>query len=185
MGLRPGRQRELELSFTNNAVAVCFSFEQDASGTAINFTKTEDCPVPVDCIGHPCRRPGGLSGNYPATTKGDLDQDGEVDADDPLLYDLLADGSTDAGIDLNGDGGLSVTDVARQPITPTTDATTSATTGSKTTAPGQPLDGARRKVQFSLVLPHEDSSYVDVYVHNPDTWLGRWSLNLDGAGMPP
>jgi len=36
-------------------------------------------------------------------------------------------------------------------------------------------------VQFSLILPHEDSSFVDVYVHNPNTWMSGWSFQLEGA----
>ena len=41
-----------------------------------------------------------------------------------------------------------------------------------------PLTVPDQSVQFSLVLPHEDSSYVDVYVHNPTSWLSGWSIQL-------
>jgi len=183
----PDANGSYELNYANNAVAVCFSFERDANGTAINFTKTEDCPVPVDCIGHPygTAEPD-CADNCPGSlTKGDLDQDGEVDADDPLLYaDLLADGvSTDAPcIDLNGDGGLSVTDVALAADCAHYGHNHLGDNGVENHCDWNgPLTVPDESVQFSLVLPHEDSSYVDVYVHNPDTWLSGWSLNLDGA----
>ena len=65
LGLQPRRHPQLRAVLFNNAVAVCFSFERDANGNAVNFTKTEDCPVPVDCIGHPRHRRAGLRRQLP------------------------------------------------------------------------------------------------------------------------
>jgi hypothetical protein len=117
--------------------------------------------------------------------KGDLDQDGEVDADDPLMYaDLLADGVETSApcVDLNSDGALSITDVAL--------AADCAHLGHNHLGANGVEDHCDwngsllvpdEEVFFSLVYPHEDSSFVDVYLHNPQTWLSGWSIQLDGA----
>ena len=183
----PDANGSYELSYANNAVAVCFSFERDANGAAMNFTKTEDCPVPVDCIGHPfgTAEPD-CAGNCPGfLTKGDLDQDGEVDGDDPLLYaDLLIDGvDTDAPcVDLNDDGTLSVTDVALAADCAHYGHTHLGDNGVEDHCDWNgALTVPDQEVQFSLVLPHEDSSHVEVYVQNPTAWLSGWSVQLTGA----
>ena len=183
----PDANGSYELSYANNAVAVCFSFERDANGNAVNFTKTEDCPVPVDCIGHPygTAEPD-CAGNCPGfLTKGDLDQDGEVDADDPLLYaDLIIDGAETGApcVDLNGDGTLSVTDVALAASCAHYGHNHLGDNGVEDHCDWNgPLTVPGEEVQFSLVLPHEDSSYVEVHVQNPNTWLSGWSLQLEGA----
>ena len=111
----PDANGSYELNYANKCAVL--PFERDANGNAVNFTKTQDCPVPLDCVGHPygTEEPD-CAGNCPGyLTKGDLDQDGELDEDDPLLYaDLLIDGVETGApcIDLNGDGTLSITDVA-------------------------------------------------------------------------
>ena len=183
----PDANGSYELNYANNAAAVCFSFERDANGNAVNFTKTEDCPVPLDCIGHPygTAEPD-CAGNCPGfLTKGDLDQDGEVDMDDPLLYaDLLMDAVTSDSpcIDLDADGELSVTDVALAANCAHYGHNHLGDNGVENHCDWNgPLTVPDESVQFSLVLPHEDSSYVDVYVHNPDTWISGWSIQLDGA----
>lgn len=183
----PDANGSYELNYANNAVAVCFSFERNSSGTAINFSKTQDCPVPVDCLGHPfgAEEPD-CAGNCPGfLVKGDLDMDGEVDADDPLLYaDLVIEGATSTApcVDLDGDGELSITDVAL--------AADCAHLGHNHLGPAGiedhcdwngPLLVPDQEVHFSLTLPHEDSSYVDLYVHNPQAWLSGWSVQLEGA----
>lgn len=183
----PDANGSYELNYANNAAAVCFSFERDADGNAVNFTKTQDCPVPLDCIGHPygTAEPD-CAGNCPGyLTKGDLDQDGELDEDDPLLYaDLLIDGvDTDAPcIDLNDDGALSVTDVALAASCAHYGHNHLGNEGVENHCDWNgPLTVPDQSVQFSLTLPHEDSSYVDVYVHNPTSWLSGWSIQLEGA----
>ena len=185
----PDANGSYELNYANNAVAVCFSFERDASGTAINFAKYEDCPVPVDCLGHPfgSEEPD-CAGNCPGfLVKGDLDQDGEVDADDPLLYaDLLIDGveSSAPCVDLNGDGTLSITDVALAADCAHLGHNHLGDNGVEDHCDWNgPLLVPDEEVMFSLILPHEDSSFVDLYVHNPQTWLSGWSVQLDGAAF--
>lgn len=183
----PDANGSYELNYANNAAAICFSFERDADGNAVNFTKTQDCPVPLDCIGHPYGTvEPDCAGNCPGyLTKGDLDQDGELDEDDPLLYaDLLMDGvNTDAPcIDLNDDGALSVTDVALAASCAHYGHNHLGDDGVENHCDWNgPLLVPDQSVQFSLILPHEDSSYVDVYVHNPTSWLSGWSIQLEGA----
>lgn len=183
----PDANGSYELSYSNNAVAVCFSFERDANGNAVNFTKTEDCPVPVDCIGHPfgTAEPD-CAGNCPGfLTQGDLDQDGELDADDPLLYaDLVIDGVETGApcVDLNGDGTLSITDVALAADCAHYGHNHLGDNGVENHCDWNgPLTVPGEEVEFSLVLPHEDSSYVEVYVQNPTAWISGWSVQLSGA----
>ena len=183
----PDANGSYELNYANNAVALCFSFERDSDGNAVNFTKTEDCPVPLDCIGHPygTAEPD-CGGNCPGfLTKGDLNQSGEVDADDPLLYaDMVADGTTTEApcVDLNGDGQISVTDVALAADCAYYGHNHLGDNGVEDHCDWNgPLTVPDENVQFSLILPHEDSSFVDVYVHNPDTWMSGWSLQIEGA----
>ena len=183
----PDANGSFELNYANNAVAVCFSFERDGDGQAINFEKYDDCDVPVDCLGHPYgdEEPD-CAGNCPGyLTKGDLDQDGEVDADDPLLYaDLVIDGVETAApcVDLNSDGTLSVTDVAL--------AADCAHYGHNHFGDNGIEDHCDwngtlvvpdQQVDFSLMMMHEDSGFVDLYVQNPQTWLSGWSVQLEGA----
>ena len=53
---------------------------------------------------------------------------------------------------------------------------------SKTTAIGMGLCWSPTKRSFSRwSYPHEDSSFVDVYLHNPQSWLSGWSIQLEGA----
>lgn len=183
----PDANGSFELSYANNAVAVCFSFERDAEGNATNFAKYQDCPVPLDCIGHPygTAEPD-CAGNCPGfLVKGDVDMNGEVDADDPLIYaGLLIEGeSTDAPcVDLNGDGELSITDVALAADCAHYGHNHLGDNGVEDHCDWNgPLVVPNEEVQFSLILPHEDSSHVDIYVHNPNTWLSAWSLQLTGA----
>ena len=183
----PDANGSYELNYANNAVAVCFSFERDASGTAVNFAKYEDCAVPVDCLGHPfgAEEPD-CAGNCPGfLVKGDLDQDGEVDADDPLLYaDLLIDGATSSApcVDLNGDGALSITDVALAADCAHYGHNHLGDNGVEDHCDWNgPLLVPGEQVDFTLSLLHEDSSFVDLYVQNPQTWLSGWSVQLTGA----
>lgn len=190
----PDANGSYELSYANNAVAVCFSFDRDAEGNAVNFAKYEDCEVPVDCIGHPfgTAEPD-CAGNCPGfLVKGDLDLDGEVDSDDPLLYaDLLLDAATtDAPcVDLNGDGQISVTDVALAADCAHYGHNHFGENGVENHCDWNgPLLVPDQSVAFTLVLPHEDSSYVDIHVQNPATWLSGWSIQLTGAdfdGLTP
>ena len=183
----PDANGSYELNYANNAVAVCFSFERDVDGNATNFAKYEDCEVPVDCLGHPfgMEEPD-CAGNCPGfLVKGDLDQDGEVDADDPLMYaDLLAEGVETSApcVDLNSDGTLSITDVAL--------AADCAHLGHNHLGANGVEDHCDwngtllvpdEEVFFSLAYPHEDSSFVDVYLHNPQSWVSGWSIQLEGA----
>ena len=183
----PDANGSYELSYANNAVAVCFSFDRDADGNAVNFAKYQDCPVPLDCIGHPygTAEPD-CAGNCPGfLTKGDLNSDGEVNPADALMYaDLLIEGQdTDAPcLDLNADGELTITDVALCADCAHYGHNHLGDNGVEDHCDWNgPLTVPDEQVQFSLILPHEDSSYVEVYVHNPNTWLSGWSVELDGA----
>lgn len=183
----PDANGSYELSYANNAVAVCFSFERNASGSAVNFAKYQDCPVPLDCVGNPfgSEEPD-CAGNCPGfLVKGDLDMDGEVDADDPLLYaDLVIDGAESGApcVDLNGDGTLSVTDIALAADCAHLGHNHLGANGVEDHCDWNgPLLVPGEEVSFSLDMPHVDSSYVDVYVLNPQTWLSGWSIQLDGA----
>ena len=183
----PDANGSYELNYANNAVAVCFSFERNSSGSAINFAKYEDCPVPVDCLGHPfgSEEPD-CAGNCPGfLVKGDLDQDGEVDTDDPLLYaDLVIDGVATSApcVDLDGDGEISVTDIALAADCAHLGHNHLGDNGVEDHCDWNgPLLVPDEEVAFSLTFPHEDSSFVDVYVHNPQTWLSAWSIRLQGA----
>jgi PKD repeat protein len=183
----PDANGSFELSYANNAVAVCFSFERDADGNATNFAKYQDCPVPTDCIGHPygTAEPD-CAGNCPGfLVKGDVDMSGEVDAADPLIYAqlLMEEETSDSPcVDLNADGELTVTDLALSADCAHYGHDHLGDNGVENHCDWNgPLLVPDEQVQFSLILPHEDSSHVDIYVHNPNTWLSGWSLQLNGA----
>lgn len=185
--LSPDGNGSYELDYSNNAVGLCFSFERDDTGAAINFSKTEDCAVPTDCIGNPYGSAlPDCAGNCPGfVIKGDLDLDGEVDADDPPAYiELLLEGvTTDAPCaDLNGDGELSVTDVALASDCAHLGHSHLGDAGVENHCDWNgPLLSPDQSADFGISMPYPDSSFVDLWVHNPTSWLSGWEVQLSGA----
>ena len=183
----PDGNGSYELDYSNNAVAICFSFERDETGTAVNFTKTEDCDVPTDCLGTPYGSSvPDCAGNCPGTiVKGDLDLDGEVDADDPLEYiDLLIEGVSTAApcVDLNADGELSVTDAALAADCAYYGHNHLGENGVENHCDWNgPLLAPDQNAEFGISMPYADSAFVDLSVHNPTSWLSSWEVQLSGA----
>lgn len=183
----PDANGSFELDYSNNAVGLCFSFERDATGAAINFTKTEDCEVPTDCIGNPYGSAvPDCAGNCPGfVIKGDLDLDGEVDADDPPAYiELLLEGVTSDApcADLNADGELSVTDVALAADCAHLGHNHLGDAGVENHCDWNgPLLSPNQSAEFGISMPYPDSSFVDLWVHNPTSWLSGWEVQLSGA----
>jgi len=113
----PDNAGRFELRYDNNWAAVCISFERDASNNIINFSKSLDCVIPIDCIGQP------FGNNIPDCTGqcggdnhvGNLNAHPELQTADVDLYLTgIADGSIDMSncTDVNNDGSITVLDAA-------------------------------------------------------------------------
>ncbi len=115
----PDNNGRYELRYDNNWAQVCISFQRDANGNVINFTKNiASCPIIEDCVGQPFgdNYPD-CAGNCPGTVKkGDVIPDGLLNELDTHHYlDLGVDNAAMAVTtcnDLNADGILSVADAA-------------------------------------------------------------------------
>ena len=85
-------------------------------------------------------------------------------------------------MDLDGDGEISVTDIALAADCAHLGHNHLGDNGVEDHCDWNgPLLVPDEEVAFSLTFPHEDSSFVDVHVHNPQTWLSAWSIQLEGA----
>lgn len=113
----PDANGSYELSYANNFAAVCVSFERDASGNLINFTKDPNCDIVADCLGIPygTAQPD-CAGNCPGiVATGDVDNTGVLDTQDVDKYvsDILGnDAIVTPCTDLDADGEITVSDVA-------------------------------------------------------------------------
>ena len=113
----PDANGSYELSYDNNWSAICISFDRDANGDIINFTKTLDCPIAFDCLGVPFgNSQPDCAGNCPGiVTKGDINNSGDIDAGDASQYiqDILGnDAFISPCTDMDSDGNITITDAA-------------------------------------------------------------------------
>jgi PKD repeat protein len=113
----PDANNRYELRYDNNWAAVCISFGRDANNNIINFSKSLDCVIPIDCIGQPYGSTiPDCAGNCPAqVVKGDLNNSFELEHADvwQYLYDIIGnDSEVSPCTDINADGAITVLDAA-------------------------------------------------------------------------
>lgn len=113
----PDANGSYELSYDNNWSAICISFDRDANGDIIDFTKTLDCPLAFDCLGVPFgNSQPDCAGNCPGVvTKGDVNNSGDIESGDASQYvqDILGgDAVVSPCTDMDADNLITVTDAA-------------------------------------------------------------------------
>lgn len=183
----PDANGRYELRHDNNWSAVCISFGRDANNNIVNFTKSLECGVPIDCLGQPFGSSiPDCEGNCPGVvTTGDLDSNNELTMDDVMLY---LSGIVGGGIapttcnDLNADGAVSVIDAAL--------AFNCAHFGDDHVHDG----GTHNHCIFGLNILNPEhtvtlipavinpgAGYFDVYVLNPDCKVAAYEFEVTGA----
>jgi PKD repeat protein len=182
----PDANGSYELSYENNWAAVCFSFDRDANGNMINFTKSLDCPVIFDCAGIPFGiAVPDCANNCPGiVAKGDVNNSGELDTADANQYasDILG---TDYVItpctDMNNDGTITVTDAA-------------LIAGCVFYGPDHvdelgvldhciwddEIINPNHTTTLSIGEINTDLGYLDIHVLNPDNEIVGYEFNLSG-----
>lgn len=182
----PDANGSYELRYDNNWAAVCISFERDANGNVINFTKDIDCPIIVDCLGAPFgNTQPDCAGNCPGVVvKGDVNGTGELEYTDSDQYvqDILGnDATVSSCTDMNNDGEITATDAA-------------LIAGCVFYGP-EHVDGngvhdhcifddeivnPNHNVTLSIGDVNTDLGYIDVYILNPDSRVAAYEFELSG-----
>lgn len=113
----PDANNRYELRYDNNWAAVCISFGRDANDNIINFTKSLDCIIPIDCIGQPYGDAlPDCEANCPGlVVKGDVNSSLELEYADVNQYlsEIVGDDAVVTPCtDMDNDGVISVTDAA-------------------------------------------------------------------------
>jgi PKD repeat protein len=182
----PDANGSYELSYDNNWAVVCIAFDRDVDGNLINFTKTQDCGIPFDCLGVPFgNAQPDCFGNCPGiVVTGDLNNSGDLTTADVDVYvsDVLGnDGLATVCTDLNNDGDITVTDAA-------------VAAGCVYYGPDH-LDefgvhdhciwedeviNTNETVTLSIGDVDQVNGYVDVHVLNPDNELVGFEFTVSG-----
>ena len=183
----PDANNRYELRYDNNWAAVCISFGRDANNNVINFTKSLDCAIPIDCLGQPYGSAiPDCEGNCPGViVTGDLDQSDELDNADVQLYlDQILDNADSATpcTDINSDEAITVMDAAL-----VTDCIIHGT---------EHIDefgvhnhcvfdiniiNPEHTVTLSIGSLNTTEGYFDVYLLNPDCKVVGYEFNISGA----
>lgn len=183
----PDANGRYELRHDNNWAAVCISFGRDANNNIINFTKSLNCAIPIDCLGQPF---GGsipdCLGNCPGTvTTGDQDSNNEITNDDVLLY--LA-GILDNSIaptscnDINNDGNITVADAALLSDCVHMGSDHAEEEGIHDHCLfGINILNPAHTVTLIPAAINTNAGYFDVYVLNPDCRVAAYEFDITGA----
>ncbi|MFM1931996.1 MAG: hypothetical protein RL226_1299 [Bacteroidota bacterium] len=185
----PDANGSYELSYANNWAAVCISFDRDANGNIINFTKTLDCPIAYDCLGVPFgNSQPDCAGNCPGVTvKGDLNGSGELEPTDASQYvqDILGNDAVVSNCtDMDSDGVISVTDAAL--------IAGCSFYGPDYVEPDGVHDHCVWDVEYidpnhmvtlSIGSVNTTEGYVDVYVLNPDNEIVGYEFRVSGINI--
>lgn len=182
----PDANGSYELRYDNNWAAVCISFERDANGNVINFTKDLNCPIIVDCLGQPFGNAmPDCAGNCPGVTvKGDINGTGELEVSDSDQYvlDILGnDAVVSPCTDMDNDGEITVTDAA-------------LIAGCVFFGPEHvdengvhdhcifedEITNPNHNVTLSIGDINTDLGYVDVYILNPDCKVAAYEFDVSG-----
>ncbi len=183
----PDANNRYELRYDNNWAAVCISFGRDANNNVINFTKSLNCTIPIDCLGQPYGNAiPDCEGNCPGViVTGDLDQSEELDYTDVQLYldNILNNtASVNPCTDINSDSAITVMDAAL-----ITDCLIHGT---------EHIDefgvhnhcvfdlniiNPQHTVTLSIGSLNTSEGYFDIYILNPDCKVVGYEFNISGA----
>ncbi len=183
----PDANGRYELRHDNNWASVCISFDRDANNNILNFTKTLDCPVPIDCLGQPFGSsiPDCL-GNCPGVVStGDLDDDGDITQGDVMLY---LSGILDESIpvntcnDINLDGNITIADAALLSDCVHMGSDHSEEEGTHDHCLfGVNILNPAHTVTLTPAAINTEAGYFDVLVLNPDCKVSAYEFEITGA----
>lgn len=182
----PDANGSFELRYDNNWAAVCISFDRDANNNVVNFTKSQDCPLIVDCLGMPFgNSQPDCAGNCPGlVVRGDVNGSGELEVFDASQYaeEILGnDALVSPCTDMDNDGNITVTDIA-------------LITGCVFYGPdhvdengihnhcvyNDEVVNPNHNVTFSVGDVNTDLGYVDIHILNPDNKVVAYELDVSG-----
>jgi PKD repeat protein len=177
-----------ELRYDNNWAHVCISFDRNASGQIINFTKSQsNCTILEDCVGQPFgNSQPDCANNCPGfVVTGDINNSGELDVADiqEYLTGILGnDIAVSACTDVNMDGVITVADAAIL---------------SDCEIYGDELiefGGVHNHCIFgpAIINPDHtttlsigdvdfDQNYIDIYVQNPNNQIVGYQFKMSGV----
>lgn len=185
----PDANGMFELTYENNWSAVCISFDRDANGNIINFTKSQDCPQIFDCYGVPYGNAvPDCAGNCPGLiVKGDVDNSGTLDVNDMNEYIsgvLGNDTYVTPCTDMNNDGQINVSDVALiagclfygEDHVDEFGVHDHCIFDDRITNPNH-------TTTLSVGSINTELGYVDIHITNPDARVVAYEFNLEGLSI--
>lgn len=189
----PDAAGRLETNFLNNWAQVCLHIIRDDITNEPSFTVSNDCPPVVDCS-------GALYGNAQidcngvcgGTAKhGDLDNNGELNSNDALLYAqniLTGNDNISSCNDLNADGILDIGDISKLVSCILQNAGSHTHPGGGSAHdhcrfPDLIINNPNDTVDLSIGNIDVENKHFDVLIKNPSRKMLDYQLQIRGASL--
>lgn len=178
---------KFESNYSNNWAQVCIEIGRDLNDNP-TLNVNNDCPALTDCLGeiYGSAQPDCKGDCNGPAIRGDLNDSGNIEHIDAMIYTSgIVDGSlseVNTCNDLNGDGALHVSDVAKLAA-----CLYFGENSQDVDAPNEPcvfgdqVHNPMEETLFSIVDNNQVESYFDIGLYNATTFVLAYELNVSGA----